>query len=380
LGWARRYGPQAPETSKHFVLTNNNDYMGGNYGTRLKLLGNGENLSLINKNVFATGGTDSAEDPTPDIQIIQHGPDTCVFLSDAISEDIASFLYPSFAKVGNYTDSQVTDSSYGIVLAARGNYLFAAYDAQTIGKIGVWRIEHGCTLSLLHTYTPTYGIYSMAVSPNGAALVMSYWSDFFVGSYGIGPDGTLTGPYDLGLGSNGYRPWGVDITADSKYAIIDLQSDYTAVDVFPINSNGSLDTRYYEFGGDESLGDASGGGWIWLSPDEKFLFVNDDSERLTTLNFNEANLTQGLTYTGCMTTLRVPKNEQSIWSYGMATQFTTGTGSALYVGEEFDYSTVATLAIDADTGCTTETAASPFEFSDGYATISTVEAWPPRPF
>jgi hypothetical protein len=220
----------------------------------------------------------------------------------------------------------------------------------------------------------------MAVSPNGTALVMSYWSDYFVGSYGIGPDGTLTGPYDLGLGSNGYRPWGVDITADSKYAIIDLQSDYTAVDVFPINSNGSLDTRYYGFGGDESLGDASGGGWIWLSPDEKFLFVNDDSERLTTLNFNEANLTQGLTYTGCMTTLRVPKNEQSIWSYGMATQFATGTGSALYVGEGFDYSTVATLTIDADTGCTTETAASPFELSDGYATISTVEAWPPRPF
>jgi hypothetical protein len=81
-----------------------------------------------------------------------------------------------------------------------------------------------------------------------------------------------------------------------------------------------------------------------------------------------------------MTTLRVPKNEQSIWSYGMATQFATGTGSVLYVGEGFDYSTVATLTIDADTGCTTETAASPFELSDGYAAISTVEAWPPRPF
>jgi hypothetical protein len=46
----------SPESSKHFVLTNDNDYMGGNYGTRLKLLGNGENLSLVNKNVFATGG------------------------------------------------------------------------------------------------------------------------------------------------------------------------------------------------------------------------------------------------------------------------------------------------------------------------------------
>src|SRR5580658_5119454 len=76
-------------SSEHFVLTNNSDYMGGNYGTRLKLLGNPGNLSFKTKDAFATGGTDGAASSIPDIQIIQHGPYTCVFLSDSTSGDIA---------------------------------------------------------------------------------------------------------------------------------------------------------------------------------------------------------------------------------------------------------------------------------------------------
>jgi hypothetical protein len=211
--------------------------------------------------------------------------------------------------------------------------------------------------------------------------VMSYWSDYFVGSYGIGPDGTLTGPYDQGLGDNGYRPWGVDITADSKYAIIDLQSDYTAVDVFPINPNGSLDTRYYEFGGNESLGDAVGGGWIWLSPNEKFLFVTDNSTQVITLNFSEADLPNGLTYTGCTSTLRLAKGNPASIAYGMATELPSGDGGELYVAELGEYSSyIGLLAIDSSTGCTTEAPNSPFGLSDANAAISTVAAWPPRPF
>jgi hypothetical protein len=381
----------SPETSKHFILTNGNDYMVGAYGTRLKLLGSGESLSLITKNVFATGGMGNSGS-VPDIQIIQHGPDTCAFLSDAVTEDIASFLYPSFTKVGNYVDSAIMpNSQLGIVLAARGNYLFAGYDGQSNdggrdpvrsvdGQIGVWRIRRGCTLTLVNTYTATYPIFSMAVSPNGSALVISYSGDYFVGSYGIGPDGTLTGPYNLGLGANGYAPWGVDITADSKYAIIDLQSNYTAVDLFPINSNGSLDTHYYQFGGNESLGKAPGGGWIWLSPNEKFLFVTDNSHEVITLGFNEADPSQGVTYSGCMTTLRVPKDDGGLNAFGMATELASDAGGVLYVAEGFDYASIATLTIDPNTGCTTETAASPFELSNPNVAISTIVAWPPRPF
>jgi hypothetical protein len=241
----------------------------------------------------------------------------------------------------------------------------------------VWRIEHGCALSLINTYTPPYGVFSMAVSPSGNALVLSYGVDFVVGSYGIGPGGVLTGPYTAYLNGYGYASWGVDITADSKYAIFDTQFNDTTVDIFVINSNGSLGNDY-EFGGYGDLGDAPGAGWIRLSPDQKFLFVNDDSDKVTTLNFTEAPI--NLTYTGCMTTLRVPKGERLFASTGMATELPSGGGGALYVTELLDVSGIAILTINAETGCTREASASPFALSDPNSGISTLVPWPPRPF
>jgi hypothetical protein len=162
--WAT--GPGA--SSKHFLLVNNNDSKGRNFGSELELLGNRTDFSLKSKATFATGGfSNVGAYVVPTVQMIHHGPDICVFLADGHGMDIASFLYPSFAKVGNYLDSEVADSQYGIVLAANGNYLFAGYTGQGSQneKIGVWRIKEGCALSLINTYTPPYAVFSMAVSP-----------------------------------------------------------------------------------------------------------------------------------------------------------------------------------------------------------------------
>jgi hypothetical protein len=368
--WAT--GPGA--SSKHFLLVNNNDSKERNFGTELKLLGDRANFSLESKAKFATGGfSGTYYTLIPTIQAIRHGPDICVFLADGKAMDIASFVYPSLAKVANYTDSGVTDSQFGIVLAAQGNYLFAAYNGQNTQEIGVWRIEQGCALSLINTYTPPYVVFGMAVTPSGNALLISYFTDFEVGSYGIGPGGVLTGPYTTYLNGNGYAPWGLDITADSKYAIFDTQGDYSAsVDIFVINADGSLGNDY-EF----DSGNATPG-FVRLSPDQKYLFVNDDKETITTLNFTEAPI--NLTYTGCTTRLRVPKNESGLWSEGMATELPSGNGGALYVAEFWAYSSVAVLTINPETGCTKEASASPFALPDAIATIRSIVAWPPRSF
>jgi hypothetical protein len=371
--WAT--GPGA--SSKHFVLVNDNDNTGRNFGTELKLLGNRADFSLESKAKFATGGfSDVGPWYTPSIQMIHHGPDICVFLGGGKGMDIASFLYPSLAKVGNYTDSEVTDAWYGIVLAANGNYLFAAYNGQGSqdAKIGVWRIKRGCTLSLINTYTPPYIAFSMAVAPNGQTLVISYETDFEVGSYGIGPGGVLIGPYTAYLNGNGYAAEGLDITADSKFAIFETQGDYSAsVDIFVINADGSLGNDY-EF----DSGNASLAGYPRLSPDQKFLFVNDDSEHVTTLNFTEAPI--NLTYTGCTTKLRVPRDEPSVAAFGMATELPSGDGGTLYVAEQGNFSHIGILAVNASTGCLTEAASSPFQLTDNNARVGSVAAWPPRPF
>jgi hypothetical protein len=192
-------------------------------------------------------------------------------------------------------------------------------------------------------------------------------------SYGIGAGGVLTGPYTAYLNGNGYAPWGVDITADIKYAIFDTQGDYApVVDIFAINADGSLGTGY-EFGG----GNAYLAGYPRLSPDQKFLFVNDDSEHVATLNFTEAPI--NLTYTGCTTKLRNPKRV-AFGSFGMATELPSGDGGALYVAEVSNGSGIAILTVNPETGCTTEAAASPYFFSDPSAAVGSATAWPPRPF
>ena len=374
-------GPGA--SSGRFLLLNDNDFQGNNYGTALKLAGNSADPSLEAKNTFSTGGVSKSSSYWPNIQIIQHGSDVCVFISDARSMDIASFLYPSFAKVGNYKDDAVTSSRLGIVLAAYGNYLFAAYDGQfkdeptTVdGQIGVWRITQGCALSLVNTYTALYPVFGMAIAPNGKALVISYQTDFYIGSYGIGPGGTLTGPYTVGFDNCANFSDGLDITADSKYAIVNVVCDYTAVYIFPINPDGSLGDNYYQFGGYGSLGNTPGGGWIRLSPDERFLFVTS-GENLITLNFTEFPI--HVSY-GCTTTLKIPAGEPSFDSGPIAAAFTSGTGKALYVPEFFDFSSIGLVSVDSSTGCTTEYGNSPYVLTDPTASAWFAVAWPPRPF
>jgi hypothetical protein len=297
--------------------------------------------------------------------------------------DIASFLYPSLTKVGNYTDGSVTNSRLGIVLAAHGNYLFAAYNGQTEGEpatidgqIGVWQIDQGCTLSLVDTYTGPYPVFSMAVAPNGKTLVISYFTDFYVGSYGIGPGGALTGPYTVFFDNNGTAPQGLDITADSEYAIVNVLSDYTALDIFPINPDGSLGNNYFQFGGSGSLGNTPGGGWIRLSPNEKFLYVTA-GEKAITLDFTE--LPVKVTY-GCTTTLKVPPGEPSLNSGTVAMVVPSGSGTVLYVPEVGNFSSIGLLSVNSSTGCTAEQVSSPYILTDQDAAAWFVAAWPSRPF
>jgi 6-phosphogluconolactonase (cycloisomerase 2 family) len=214
----------------------------------------------------------------------------------------------------------------------------------------------------------------MAISPDGHTLAVGY--DFPLGSvdsFSVGSDGTLTehgpwiGPFNI--------PSGVDITADSKYAIFAEAAyalgDPTQVGIYTINPDGSLGDSY-TFGDDGSLGPGSTAGYVWLSPDEKFLYVSGTAapSRVTTLNFDES--AHSLTYSGCSKKLKTSAN-------GMATAMPVGSGGFLYVGQRANGANVALLQIDPSTGCLTEVPGSPFPSGkQGFA--ESVAAWPPRPF
>ena len=330
-------------SSEHFVIVNDNDYygksQGNNYGTVLRLDGTKQNPNLEQAAALATGEPSGGSGAVPSVQVVAVGGEICAFLADSNysgPNEISSFKYPDLSLVRNFTDSELPESetTFGIVVS--GGYLFASYGGHLLDNyIGSWQIGKGCTLTLLETYEVPYQAWNMAATPSGNALLVSYTGGGTlngVDSFVIGSGGALTetGPYGL---LNAKAAWGLDIAADSKMAVFTMQGfgppyddGETEINTFVINSDGSLGQQG-NFGADGSLGTAYGGGWIRLSPNEKFLFVTDDSTEVTTLNFSENSL--NVTWSGCLTTLKVPKNETTVIGQGIATPLLSGAGGGI---------------------------------------------------
>ncbi len=364
-------GPGA--SSEHYVVANDNDFVGENYGTIMRLEGSAKNPLLGRVTTLQTNVSMPFGDGAyPNVQIIRSGADICVFIADTPGpgNDISAFKYPGLGLVGNYSDPEIQYESF-LSIAAHGKYMFAAYNGDSF-YLDTWQIDEGCTLSLAHTMTlPTVGIISMAVTPNGKTLLVNHGSaNAEVGSLSIASDGSLTphGPY-LADGRSGQG--GVDVTADSKYALFNIESfpsppdddDYTQVDVFPINSDGSLGTVQV-FGGDGQLGLGYDSGPIWLSANEKFLFSTataSGSLQVTSLYFSENPV--NLTYS-CIVSPRDIQQPASIG--GLATALPSGSGGYLYVTETASHTAsaaIGTFSINPSGGCLTEAPQSPFSIN-----------------
>jgi len=383
------FAPSPGASSEHFVIVNNNDNFfraqGNNYGTVLKLAGTKENPLLNQVASLATGVQSSGGGPIPSVQVVKVGADICVFLVTStyqIPNEISSFKYPNLTLVGNYSDGNVPDYDSAVTIAVGDGYLYATYG----NYLASWAIGEGCALSLGQTYTVnTPEVEGMAVTPDEKTLVLSEALGSFccVDSFSIGANGSLTehGPYELG---GAYSPWGMDITADSKYAVF-AGEPYCQngcegfVMVFPINPDGSLGNEEDFGNGEFGLGNFEFN-YVRLSPNEKYLYASgggDNQITVTALNFSEnpMNITSG-----CTTALR---QISGITAWSLATAGTTGTGEGLYVAEgnlEVGQGAVGLLSMDPTTGCATEVPASPFVLSGAKAVAVSLAAWPPRPF
>jgi hypothetical protein len=142
----------SPETSKHFVVTNNVKRSVPNTGTVLTLGGTHAKPSLqetatLSTNVVTLRGVPG----NPNVFAISHGPDVCFFLSEPQNpgNEISAFVYPGFTLEGNYNDPSVTNSNFGISLAARGNFLFASWQSRGLEN-SLW-VRPGASL---HIFDP----------------------------------------------------------------------------------------------------------------------------------------------------------------------------------------------------------------------------------
>ena len=379
--------PSPGASSEHFVITNNCNLDSAQTGTILKLDGTRENPVLKPLRLLKTGAASTGGFVEPTIQLVRNGSDICLFLSSSDyttgTNNISAFVYPSMKFVGNFSNPNVPSAAAGMALSARNGYLYAGSSGYNDSYFfATWQINSSCVLTLVNTVPLPQSLNSIDVTPDGKTLLVSY-QNYYIDSFSIGAGGTLTehGPY----GFDGVLAFGIDATADSQVAFFSIvgygppDDQYTDIAVYPINADGSLG-QGENFGGDGSLGMGYGGGWIWLSPNEKFLFSNDMHQNVTSLFFSESPLRLGFV---CKTVLRPPHGNANFFAGTMmATASPTGAGGALYVpeGAENEPETVALLKINPTTGCATEVPASPFNSAPIGGGGGSAAAWPSRPF
>jgi len=353
---------------KHPLLVTNNDLKGSNTVTFFKFTG----TTLQNLGSVPTGGNGIGGGFAGLNRMVlgASGTTICGFGSDAGSGDIGVFKVVNkvITKVGNFKDAHGSGKAQGIGLAVTRNFVFAAYSSTK--NIGVWQVLSGCELKLFGTYKAPHTIAGMRAAPNFKTLVVGYGSGVNkVDSFSIAANGKLTehGPYPASGAAAG-----VDISADSAYAIFgDTTNSTTQVEIYPINADGSLG-KDNNFGGG-SLGSGVGSSNVWLSADEKFLFVsNNTSKQITSLAFVERPLS--LSYVS-ITSLNNPGNV-IISTAGMNTIL---TGYLVVAEDGSPDSSVGLLRINSN-GSTTEIGGSPFKISSGGPGLQSVMVGPPRPF
>ncbi len=375
----------AEGSSEHYVVTNDGDGYNGmlDTGTVLKLEGTTRSPRLKALATLKTGVTGNGGG----IAVLRSGSDICAFLENADfdADSISAFKYPGMKLVGNFADPQWSQSGDLMAIAGHSNYLFTSFIANVppyLSYIDVWTVGKGCQLSLQGTYPAAAQnspvVFSMAVTPNGKTLLAVYTYYGEVDSFSIGAGGALTerGPYQ----TDAAAAEAVDVTADSRYALFAVigyyPNTYTQIIVYAVNSDGGLGAGY-SFGGGGQLGPGEGASQLWLSPDERFLFVSDLTTnrpaQLTTLSFTETPL--NLTYSGCIANPRsIPEYNYTGW---LATVSPSGSGDGLYVAETTP--AVGLFEINSRTGCLKEVPGSPFPTGEQQNLLSLI-AWPPRPF
>ncbi len=177
--------------SGYYVVTNNDPSGAPNSATIFQLKNKG--LDIFKTLDTGANGGGGGDFDLPRIILNKTGSSECLFVGDAGASDVAAFRLPGLAKVGNYKDPDGNSDGFGysLGLAARGNFLFAAYGVSA--NIGVFEISSNCSLSLVGTYNAATSPAGLRVTPDGNTLVVGYgYGTNLVDTFSVSSKGALT--------------------------------------------------------------------------------------------------------------------------------------------------------------------------------------------
>ena len=259
--------------------------------------------------------------------VVPNGADACVYASNAWDGDVAGIDAATHTVTGPfYGSANDAGNTNGMGLAANAQYVYATFTASS--TIGTFSVQAGCTLNFVGDVFAAglAGGVVDGMAIHGGIMVVTY-GDGSIESFGIsGGVPVSNGDQQYSTGSSDdHLPNGVTITGDGHYAIFGDSSTRTAVEVSDISSGELTPTVAYD------LGPAWNSGNVRLSPDEKLLFVtNDSSGQVTAAFFNGAT---GKVYPGCTSGTLKGFYTKFAYAGGVGFQLATGAGGIVYVPE-----------------------------------------------
>jgi hypothetical protein len=264
LGWvsvlmALAFLCSACFASSSYVVTNN-DNLNGNSATIYSLDESTGQLTLLMDLPTGGFGSNGGFDATVGTGAAMTETGGCLLVYDTGSSDIASFRVDlktmDVTRVGNFSNSALLSGYPGGSLAVtpNGKFLYATYASSE--NIGSWAVNSDCSLSFVAAYTASAGADSydgVKVTPNGQNVLVTApdiaAAEMFAINQATGELNDL-GFADFGslaeCAANGCYPAGIDITADSKEAVIG-NSSLSAASVLAaaITTGGLKDATYF---------------------------------------------------------------------------------------------------------------------------------------
>jgi hypothetical protein len=378
------YSASVFAASPHYVVTND-DNVAANTATFYTLGAGGK---LTRKATVKTGGTGLGTGyfASARVNLLHNKTQSCVYVSDAGTGDVAAINEISLRRVGTFKGSRQDDGRLsGIGMASNPHYLYAAFT--TSNTIGTYRLLSGCKLKFLKDVAAV-GLGGGApdgMAIHGNLLVVAY-GDGSIQSFNIahgvpvsnGDEQNSTG-YNTNL-----RPAAVDIGKDGHFAIfgdVPIKAKYTTIEVSDISS-GKLKPTIVYGGYDGSLGNGMNSSNVELSPDQTLIYVSNNQGGTVTAVFFDK--TTGVVSAGCVSSVLGGFN--STWFYGGAVALAnnaSGTGGVVYLAESGNgsASSIGIVAVKSNgTTCAlTESKASPAPDPASLGLLS-IETYPPRLF
>lgn len=249
--------------------------------------------------------------------IVRVGGNTCLYVGDAGSPDVAAIDLRTGVLLGNFHGSEndaANGEGIGLLPSPDKKFLYADFRPRAPGQgdhIAIFQIGSGCQLTF-QSDVAAFGMQSGGIEGMAAhdkTLVVAF-GDGSIQSFRIS-GATLKSNHDeqnstgFVTHNNGLGPGSVQITSDGHFAVFgdvvsNRNGDFTEIEVSDISSGKLTPTVDYG-GGNHSNGDLGpglGSNSTVLSSDQMHLYVsNPFSGQVTVLGFDAAT---GVVSPGCI--------------------------------------------------------------------------------